>query len=205
MYDRVGLPFFDHLRSLQHLQRDRSITSSNKHNTFSERNHTCERMSASPEQPTGPPPRWKDCKEMCPKPEETVKALQDEGTLVTTTSKGKEVQKHQFRALNRLGTKTHNSTMKVCNDPPGLDKNASRGKLPLCADLMHRRKHTVVTETHGFFHKHSKNGMVCLIANDPVHCGIDHNVVLDHFLSGLHRNSKPNHVGFLVPMGFKAR
>ena len=121
----------------------------------------------------GPPPQnWCDCRELYPKPEEIATALQDVGTRKKHTRKGKEEYKTKFTLIEKLGVEIYNNIQKVYK-PEGLDKNVSRGKIPLCLEIIQRRRHCDINETDAFFHQFGKDGKVFLITNDPTTCGID--------------------------------
>lgn len=125
-------------------------------------------MSAQP-----PPDKWKDCLELCPSPEEIVEALQDPGAQKKVKKRGKEQLVTKFPLVEKIGTVIHKKMLKVHNKPDGMDTNSTRGKIPLCIEIIQRRHHVDISETDVFFHPHGKQGNVFIITNNPDDSGID--------------------------------
>ena len=98
----------------------------------------------------GPPVAWKDCEEMYPKAEDIVLAIQDAGEQQKVVRKGKEEHKTKFQLIEKLGVKVYKNIEKIYK-PDGWDKNVTRGKFPLCAEIIHHRRHVDVHEVHQFF------------------------------------------------------
>jgi hypothetical protein len=116
---------------------------------------------------------WKDCKAVYPPIDEIATALQDLGKHQVVKNKGKEVQQHRYPLVEKLAAKIYSSIQLECNNPEGLTKNVSRGKMTLVRDIILRRRHTDITETDPLFHKFGKDGKVYIITNCTEHAGLD--------------------------------
>lgn len=116
--------------------------------------------------------RWKNNPSIYPPVEEVAKALQDEGKSVKVKQKGREVNVYKYPVLDKLATKIATSIQRVIN-PEGLTKNITRARQPLLKELVLGRKHMDLSEVNPFFIPFGKNNKVFLLADSPVHCGLD--------------------------------
>jgi hypothetical protein len=116
---------------------------------------------------------WKDCKAVYPPIDEIVTALQDLGKHQVVKNKGKEVHQHRYPLVEKLAAKIYAAIQHEFNNPEGLTKNVSRGKMTLVRDIILRRRHADITETDPFFHKYGNDGKVFIITNSTKHAGMD--------------------------------
>jgi hypothetical protein len=117
--------------------------------------------------------QWKDSNAVYPSFDEIVKAMQDLGKHQVVKHKGKEVRQHRYPLVEKLAAKVYTSILAEFNNPEGLGKNVSRGKLTLARDIIIRRRHTDITEVDPLFHPYGKDGKVYLVTNSTVHAGLD--------------------------------
>jgi hypothetical protein len=75
--------------------------------------------------------------------------------------------------VEKLAAKMYSSILTEFNNPEGLGKNVSRGKMALVKDIIIRRRHTDMNETHPMFHPYGKDGKVYIVTNSIVHAGLD--------------------------------
>jgi hypothetical protein len=115
---------------------------------------------------------WRLLDGLYPDSEEIVVALQDVGKSETVKRKGREITRQKYPLLLKLARNLYTNIQKECN-PDGLTKNVSRGAQALYKELVLLRKQVDISETHVFFHSYGKDGMVFLIANEPMRCGVD--------------------------------
>ena len=101
-----------------------------------------------------------------------MKALQDPGVQRKQKKKEKEVLVTKFSLIEKLGSKIFKSIGEIYK-PEGWDKNVSRGRSPLCQQLIMRRDAKDVCETDPFFHLYAQDGKVYLITNNKETCGIE--------------------------------
>ena len=118
------------------------------------------------------PQEWYKNQEIYPDAVEIAKALQDLGKK---DKKGKQ----KYPLLEKLAAKLYSNIQRLYNNPDGLTKNVSRGKMPLVQGIAMLRKHKDIHETDSSFHSYGKEGKVYLIANDVRTCGLD--IAIMHF------------------------
>lgn len=116
---------------------------------------------------------WKDCVAVYPSFDEIVTALQDLGKHQLVKIKGKEQRQHRYPLVEKLASKIYSSILSEFNNPEGVTKNVSRGKMTLVKDIIIRRRHTDINETHPLFHPYGNEGKVYIITNSTAHAGLD--------------------------------
>jgi hypothetical protein len=116
---------------------------------------------------------WKDCPEVYPSFDEIITAMQDIGKHQVGKHKGKEVRQHRYPLVEKLSAKIYSSILLEFNNPEGLTKNVSRGKMGLAREIIIRRRHTDITETDPMFHPYGSGGKVYLVTNSTEHAGLD--------------------------------
>ena len=99
------------------------------------------------------PQEWYKNQEIYPDAVEIAKALQDLGKK---DKKGKQ----KYPLLEKLAAKLYSNIQRLYNNPDGLTKNVSRGKMPLVQGIAMLRKHKDIHETDSSFHSYRKEGKV---------------------------------------------
>ena len=120
---------------------------------------------------------WKDKTQIYPPCEEIAITLQDKGRKKKAKKGNHDL--HCYPLIEKLSAKVYNAILKHFNNPDGLTKNVSRGKLRLAKEIIHQRKLIDQSELHIFFHKYAVNGQVFTLTNSTVDCGLS--VVIEQF------------------------
>ena len=81
--------------------------------------------------------------------------------------------KTRFQSVEKLANKMFNAIKTKLNNPDGLTKNSTGGKMPLVKEIILRRKHVDVSEVDVFFHPCAKDGKVFIVTNNKEHSDID--------------------------------
>lgn len=126
-----------------------------------------------------PPTNWNENKDIYPPFDELVVALQDDGTVTSTSTKlTRETgcKKRKFLKIQKAATQIYKKLKEFYNPKAQLEENVSRGKNTLAVETLQSRKHVDTCDTDVAFHQHSKAGKVYLINNCPLLAGFDHAV-----------------------------